>query len=206
MANLTPRTANVTRIFREASDSHMARGLAWYADANEVATALAVKNGVSVDVAAGVIAALSPLNGWGSNVNLAARFLATPGGLTSGYMGLGLSKARAIVAGADIVSTLNGDKISNFYRCIAAAGETDAVCIDRHALSLAVNTRYSEGNLPRVKGKAYAAIADVYKRATPILSREFGPLHAAQIQAVTWLAWRARFWSDGAFDSHAAVA
>lgn len=194
-----PSARNVTRIFRQASELHVKSGLAWYADAMRVAETLAGDYGIRNDQAAGILAALSPLHSWGANVALADRFLA--GTRDSGYLSVGLAKARAILAGSDILDTLGSEKISNFYLCIVAGGRTDAVCIDRHAMDIAVNRRMSGSTRPKLKGARYAAFQAPYIRAAEIISRETGAdWYAAQVQAVTWRAWRARFWSEGAFD------
>lgn len=200
-----PLTRNITRLFREATPEQIIAGADWYTDAHNVADALAVRYGVTLEVAAGVLAALSPLQSWGANVNLAARFLAA-GGLTEGYLGVGLAKARAILAGADIVATLKGSKIVNFYLSIVTKG-LEGVAVDRHAWSLAVNTRYSgEDTFPTITGKRYAATVSVYTRAAEILSKEYGmTLTPAQIQSVTWVLWRNKFWAEGAFDKHATI-
>jgi hypothetical protein len=199
---LTPSVRNITKLFRTATPEQIAVGADWYRDAHEIATALAVKNGTTVAIAAGVLAAVSPLQSWGANVNLAARILSTPGGLTAGYLGVGLAKARKILAGEDILATLNGNKIQNFYLGILTAGEA-GVCIDRHAWSLAVNHRYSEGNIPSLSGKRYGAAVAAYTRAAVILSKEYGmALTPAQVQSVTWTLWRNKFWAVGAFDKH----
>ena len=201
MAFKAPLTRHVTRLFRTATTEQIVAGADWYRDAHEVAAALAVKNDVTVDIAAGVIAALSPLNSWGSNVNLAARFLAA-GGLHAGYLSMGLAKGRAILAGAPIEATLNGDKIRNFYRSIITEG-AEGVCIDRHAYSLAANTRLPESGMPNLKGKRYEAVADCYRHAAKILSREYATAFtAAQVQSVTWTQWRRMWWAEGAFDGH----
>lgn len=192
-------TRNITRLFRSASPERLARGLAWYGDAREVATALAVKNDVSVATASGVIAALSPLNSWGANVNLAARLLAS-GGLTEGYLKVGLAKANAILAGSDPLDVLRSDKVRNFYLCIESGGDTGAVCVDRHAYSLAVDVRFEGETMPSLSAGRYAAVSAAYGRAAARLD-----VSAARVQAVTWLEWRARFWADGAFDRHTAV-
>jgi hypothetical protein len=198
-----PLTRHVTAVFRSATPAQIAGSLDWYADAHEIAHALAVKNGVSIETAAGVIAALSPMQGWGANVNLAARFLATPGGLTSGYLGLGLAKGRAILAGARPETVLTSSKIGAFYAGIVNAGETDTVCVDRHAYDIAVNRRHTDATRPKLSGKRYADVADKYVKAARILSRETGmPLYAAQIQSITWVTWRNRYWADGAFDGN----
>lgn len=200
---LTPKTANVTRVFRSATPEQIASAADWYADANRIAGVLADRYGVTINVAAGVIAALSPLNSWGANVNLAARFLATPGGLTSGYLSAGLAKARRILAGESPERVLTSNKVAAFYAGIISAGATDKVCIDRHAWSIAVNYRYPDGAIPKLTDKRYNEAQDAYRRAARILSREYGiDLSPAMTQSVTWVVWRARFWSEGAWDSH----
>lgn len=194
-----PQTRNITRLFRTATPTEIEAGADWYKDANRIASALALKNGVSIEIAAGVIAALSPLQSYGANINLASRFLATPGGLTSGYLGVGLAKGRAILSGADVEKTLKSQKITNFFRGILSAGKR-GVCIDRHAYALASNVR---GDTPNLNGKRYDQIAECYVRAARILSKEYDmPLTPAQVQAVTWTLWRRKFWSAGAFDKH----
>lgn len=201
VAYIAPQVRNITKLFRQADAETIQAGADWYQDAYEVAEALAKANNVSVDIVAGILAALSPLNAWGHNVNLAARFLAE-GGLHAGYLKANLAKARDILAGAPIIPTLSGEKVTNFYLSIITKG-AQGVCIDRHAYSLAVNTRFPEGDIPTLKGKRYAEVRDAYVRAARILSREYDiPLTPAQVQSVTWVVWRRKFWSEGAFDGH----
>jgi len=198
---IEPQTRNITRLFRQASISDISEGSRWYADAYEIADALATKYGYSVGVAAGVIAAVSPLQSWGANVNLAARILAH-GGLTSGYLSVGLNRAQRIIDGTPVLEVLTSPKVSNFYRSIVSAGK-DGVCIDRHAYSLAVNTRYTDGDIPSLTAKRYDAVADCYRRAAKILSAEYETyISPAQVQSVTWVLWRRKFWSENAFNSH----
>lgn len=201
--NTTPMTRHVLRVYRAATPEQHAAGLAWYDDAASVSYALAVANGHSVATAAGVIAATSPVNSWGSNVNLAARILAS-GDTSSGYLSSGLAKARAILDGARPLDVLSGEKVRNFYLCIALAGRhPDAVCVDRHAYDLAVNHRHTDATRPGLTPKRYALVAEVYRRAAVVASRESGRVVTpAQVQAVTWLAWRSRFWATGAYDQH----
>jgi len=196
-----PKTAHITRLFRTATPEQIDTAVNWYADAHEVASALAVKNGVWIGTAAGIIAACSPMLSWGANVNLAARLM-KEGGLTSGYLKSNLAKANRILAGEVPLDVLGGDKVRAFYLGIFHAGRTTAVCIDRHAWSLAVNHRYAEGNIPTLKGKRYAAAQEAYTRAARILSIEYGrDLTPPMVQSVTWVLWRAKFWAEGAFDN-----
>lgn len=196
---IAPSTRNVTRIFREATAEQVQAGMDWYADARRIAGVFADRYGVTVEIAAGVIAALSPLNSWGANLNLAARFL-DAGGLDAGYLKANLAKARAILAGAEIESTLSGLKVTNFYRSIVSAGR-EGVCIDRHAYCLATNDRAVSNDVPSLSPKRYAELVECYVRAAKILSRELGEaITPAVVQSVTWTVWRNKWWSAGAFD------
>lgn len=201
VAYIEPQTRNITRIFREATAEQVQAGADWYADARGIAGALATQHNVTVETAAGILAALSPMQSWGANVNLAERFLKA-GGLHDGYLKANLAKARNILAGADPLAELGGDKVRNFYLSIITEG-AEGVCIDRHAYSLAVNMRFPEGDIPGLKGKRYAQVVETYVRAARILSKEYGiTLTPAQVQSVTWVIWRRKFWSEGAFDQH----
>lgn len=195
----SPSVRNITRVFRTATPEEVQAGADWYADARRIAGVYAERYGVTVEVAAGVIAALSPLNSWGNNLNLAARFLEA-GGLDAGYLKANLAKARAILAGAPILPTLSGLKVSNFYLSIVSGGQS-GVCIDRHAYALAANDRAASNEIPSLSPKRYAEYVDAYTRAAKILSRESGTtITPAQVQSVTWTLWRRMWWAEGAFD------
>lgn len=201
----TPNVRNITRLFRTATTAQIVAGTEWYADAHEVATALAVKNGVTIEVSAGVLAAVSPLNSWGANVNLAGRILAAKGHAVGGGLPANIAKANAIILTGDALSILSGDKVRNFYLSIVTRG-AEGVTIDRHAWSLAVNHRYAEGNIPSLKGKRYTLAVDAYTRAARILSAEYeAEVTPAQVQAVTWVLWRAKYWAEGAWDAHESI-
>lgn len=200
-ATLTASTRNVTRVFRLASAEHRTAGLDWYAVANDTAKEFAATYGVTVEVAAGVIAATSPLNSWGANVKIARRMIQSGGTLDSGYLGVGLAKARRIMAGEDVLSVLTSDKVRAFYNNIVSRGMSADVTIDRHAFDIAVNVRHNDDTRPNIGKARYRETVEVYRRAARILSREAGEeISAAQVQAITWVAWRARYWSEGAFD------
>ncbi len=194
-------TRNITRVFREADADLIAEAIAWYSDARLIADALAAKHALPVHVVAGVLAALSPLNSWGNNVNLAARMLASGGTLDRGYLSANLAKARRIIAEGTI-DALGGLKVNNFYLSIITGG-ADGITIDRHAYCLAHNDRSVTNDIPKLSRKRYDEIADKYRRASVILSREYGmPLSPAVVQAVTWVVWRRKFWGAGAFDNY----
>jgi len=197
-----PSVRNLTRILRVSTPDEIQKGLDWYADAHNIASGLAVKYDCTVSAVSGIIAALSPLQGWGENISMAARFL-EHGGLRSGYLRRGLVAADSIYRLADPLAVLTGPKVRAFYLSILHAGETDAVCIDRHMWSAAVNTRYSEGTMPRVTERRSRLAQDAVRKAARIWSRETDiQLFPAQAQAIIWTNWRRRFWSEGAFDGY----
>lgn len=200
MANdtITPErvTRNITSVFRSGTAEQVAKGLAWYDVASDTAESFAGLYGVTFEVAAGVIAALSPNNSWGHNVRLAERFVAQ-GGLTEGYFKANLEKASRILAGEDIPTVLNGRKTTNFYRSIITRG-LDGITIDRHAWAIAVNQR---GATPSLSAARYGFAVAGYERAASRLAvTGEGDLTAAQVQAITWVIWRDRFWSAGAWE------
>lgn len=203
---LTPRVQHVTRVFRAATPIEIEEGAAWYTDANNIASAFAGKYGVTISQAAGVIAAVSPMLGWGTNVNLAGRILAAGGTLTTGGLTKNIAKANRIIAGEDPMAVFATSlKVRNFYLSIITKG-ADGVTIDRHAYDIAVNKRHTDDTRPGLTPKRYAEAQAVYTRAAEILSEETGvPLTAGQVQSVTWELWRRRFWAKGAFDGHTEI-
>lgn len=191
-------TRNVTSIFRSADDAQLADGLAWYATAADVAEQVAILTGRPFDVAVGVIAATSPRMGWGPNVKLASRILQT-GDTSRGYLKNGLRSAARILEGEDPLAVLTARKTANFYRAIVSRG-ADGIVIDRHALDIAHNFRI-EGDRPSPTERQYDAVAEHYRRAAVVLAKQgFPGITASQVQAVTWLTWRRRYWGAGAFD------
>lgn len=193
-------TRNVTRVFRSATDAEREEGRTWYARARATAETLAIVHGVTVETAAGVLAALSPQKGWGPNVDLAERSLEAREGI--GHTGANNAKVTAIIAGAEPLSVLGGDKVRAFYALIVSSGQTREVCVDRHAYSVAAGRFVPE--TPKLTPRQYDAVAETYRRAARILSRELGrEVPPAEVQAVTWVAWRHSLRRRGAFDSHA---
>ncbi len=193
--SLTPLVRRILSVYRSSTEAQIEAGLNWYSDALGISEDIADAWGLSTERVAGIIAALSPQNSYGANLNLARRFVASGGTLDRGYLGLGLGKARDIWNGADVVETLNAPKTVNFFRSIISGG-TEGVCIDRHAYALAYLTR---DELPKLTPKRYAFVASAYVRA----AERVQDATPAQVQAVTWVTWRQRYWSEGAFDPRA---
>ncbi len=199
---LTPHTRNVTRVARVAL-MRRASATNWYADARALCVRIAEEHAVPLHVVVGIVAALSPRLGWGPNVRLARRMLASGGTLASGALSNNLRKAREIYAGADPLDVMTAPKTANFYRAILTMG-ADGIVIDRHAYDVAVGKRHTDAERPGMTPKQYEAVAECYRRAAIILSDETGEtLSPSMIQALTWVEWRRRFYADGAFDGGA---
>ena len=202
---LTPNVRNITRVFRTADAYQIESAAQWYSDAYEVAEAFAAKYSMTVEATAAVIAVLSPMNAWGNNVNLAARILAQGGHAAGGGLPANIAKANRIILGESPETVVGGRKVTNFYRSILTKG-AEGLTVDRHAFDIAVNVRHTDADRPGISKGMYAAVTDAYGRAARILSREYGiPLTAGQVQSVTWMTWRARYWAPGAFDAHAVI-
>lgn len=178
-----PSTANVLSVYSNASAEAIREGLSWYLRAFHFSRELDPQNPRR---AAGIIAALSPMNGWDNNKRKAAQLYAQNGDGAGCGMGNNVRKAVAIYNGADPLDVLGGDKVRAFFSTIDNPwGFSDPV-IDRHAFDIAVGKvtdDKSRGMLSR-KGM-YHTFAECFVEAARIAG-----ISASQMQAVTWIAWR----------------
>lgn len=187
---MTPLTRRATMEFRRATASQTETGRRWYVEAHGIARDQAEEHGVTIEVASGVLAAMSPRLGWGPNVMIAERMLASRGTLDRGALGRSLQQARHIYHGTEPLLVLGGPKTRAFYSAILTAGESTDPVIDRHAWDMLTGERQA----PPPTAKQYVTAAERMSRAASILDET---VHV--VQAVTWLAWRSRFWSKSAF-------
>ena len=196
-------TRNILAVYDLATTGERVEGMEWYARANRVAADIASAHGISLETAAGVIAALSPNNRWERNIVDAENVIRaySIGGAeeaenvkvcTYGKM---RTKAIQILEATSIVdhaSILNGRKITAFYECII--GRLDAVCVDGHAYSIWFGDRLTMKQVPNIGKKLYAEIVSDYVEAARILSEPgtlgVGTGSAFEVQAITWCAWR----------------
>lgn len=171
---------NILTIYREASASQIARGIAWYADAHTFALSL------SKDIleSAGVIAALSPRIRWERNMVLAARLYVE--GFASGTLTNNCRKAERIYNGEQCYAVLRGNKVRAFAATIINPSETQHVVIDRHALDVAIGRAASKQERAMLTNNGvYESLEALYRRAASIAG-----IPATQMQAITWLVWR----------------
>jgi hypothetical protein len=180
----------ILRIYNRASEAEREEGLAWYAVAHSTAIRLASRYSVSHEQAAGVIAAVSPMNPWDRNVSMAELILSenyNGRAVERGYLQWGLNKARMILhRGCSPWEALTSQKVRAFFECILYNGITDTVCVDRHALSIVMGGMCPPAE-QGITPKQYGAISAAYVEAAARIG-----LPAAQVQAITWVAWRNR--------------
>lgn len=181
---MVPTTPKVLRVFAAATRQQRREGVGWYRHAHGVAASL----DSDVVRAAGVIAALSPRVSWPRNVELAGR--AYTEGKASGTLGRSCKAADAILAGAHPAYVLNGPKVRAFFTLILDPTDEHTVCVDRHAIDVAVGHRLVEAERTEKfsleRRGLYERFARCYRRA----GAQLGIL-PSQVQAVTWVTWRA---------------
>lgn len=189
---------NILAVFDQATDAEVSQGIAWYATARRECKVLAVRHNVSLDVAVGVVAALSPNNRWERNLGNADALLAA-------YMAgdhvesVSVSTYHAMRAKAWSVldttmgrtqdsrelirSVLKGPKIVCFFANIL--GENTCT-IDGHARNIAYGERLSLSGSKFTIGKAeYKKLQECYEDAGVCVG-----LKAYEVQAITWVTWR----------------
>lgn len=185
---------NILAVFFSASEAEICEGREWYSNANEYASALALKYNIHVESAAGIIAALSPNNRWSRNLIDAEALIkvcasgGNPEDVKVATFNKNKAKAIAILQGEDPFHVLGGRKVCAFFQCIMGV---DAVCVDGHAYSIWLGQRVATTKTPSIGAKLYEQIANDYRKATEqinnITGQHFTP---AQVQAVTWVVWR----------------
>lgn len=184
---LPTSTGGLVALFRQATGAELDYGLSWYAGAHAWCADVAASHRISVDLVAGVTAALSPRCEWNLNKRRAVELIET--GDTYGLQ-LGRGKAKRIMAGESPADVLGGPKTLAFYDCLSRPFTSDAVAIDRHAIDAAVGAVTSDKDRKLILGRkgGYERIADLYIAA----SRQLG-LRPHVVQAVVWVVWRNRY-------------
>lgn len=165
--------------------------------------------------AAGVVAVLSPRLAWRKNVEYAQlAYIVRAAIEREAHRGLRLvtddvkaaifagmiptlnanaRKAYRILSGEDPEVVLGGPKVTAFYWTIVDPSDPRSVVVDRHAIAIAYNRPLSDDETSKALGSAkrYGAVAEMYRRAAAIITRELGEFWSpAQVQATTWTYWR----------------
>lgn len=176
---------NIIQVFRNCTEGDIHDGLNWYPRANLIARQIAENNAI---VGAGVIAALSPNLNWDINVSLAREILKTK--IYTGHYRNTLEKAKRIINGENPLTVLHGWKTVNFYDCILNSGNTNSVCIDRHAIAICLGRPATDRERRELRAtnsglQKYNRYADAYRSVSLELN-----IKPSQLQAITWVSWR----------------
>ena len=184
MLTLNSIVNNILSVYERADKSFKND---WYSEANMFASHLAVMYDIPITIVCGIIAALSPIKTWEQNKLITETFLRTG---KAKHVKLFQEKAEAIYASDGDVTTiaeiLNGRKITAFFLNILTPNCSNAITIDRHALSIILGYSVSDKQYRGITATQYEFMVSAYhlagKRAgiSPIL-----------MQSITWQQWRA---------------
>jgi len=185
---------NIRVVFRAAHSVEVKHGISWYRRANKLCFDWSVQYGIPEELAAHILAALSPNSRWEENVRDARSLIREeiemlPRVHRFRTYGANVEKARRMVSlwreGLDWKQVLRGNKVTAFARNIALPAEDSSVTVDFHALSVAYGYRFTASNCPRISDTLYREVSAAY---TAVARLEGLRMH--ELQAVTWLAWK----------------
>lgn len=191
---------NILAVYFQASKIDTIEGEQWYANAHQIAVRISDEFGLPINTVAGVIAALSPNNKWEGNI-IDAENLIKAYSFEIKYPKVAtfsLNKAKAITilerklsSHSDIEQVLSGNKVIAFYQQIATNAKCDVVTVDGHAYNIWNGSATALDEVPGISNKLYATVSEDYREAAKIINKVQGMNYsAAQIQAITWVAWR----------------
>lgn len=171
---------NVLSVFDRATPAQYDEGMTWYNDTHDMAVTL----GGDAWRGAGVIAAYAANVKWPRTVFMATESLRT-GIAYPGYLGNMVWQAQRILDGEHALDVLTGQKVRAFCAAIATNGESDIATIDRHAHDIAIG-RVCRDDERKIGKRLFRTMSNHYVQA----ALEVG-VRTAQIQAITWVRWRA---------------
>jgi len=173
----------------------------WYLEANKWAVEVSefllsfTGQNVSVQQVLGVVSALSPMQEWNKNKEIAIELIMTG---NTGYMERGKQKARDILSipyvyhslmspaqiDDKIQTILNGEKTKTFYENMVYPTRSGGVTVDRHAISIAIG-HIADDKEQSISGAVYTFIENCYIMTAETLG--LAPLH---LQSITWQTWK----------------
>ena len=167
----------------------------WYQEANEWAVEVSEflfkfsGRRISVQQVLGVVSALSPMQEWNKNKEIAIDLIMTG---DTGYMERGKQKARDILnlpsvvicIDTEIKSILNGEKTKTFYENMVYPTRSSGVTVDRHAISIAIG-HIADDKEQSISKDVYTFIEKCYIMTAETLG--LAPLH---LQSITWQTWK----------------
>lgn len=188
---MIPYRSNIERVLGLATADEIADGLIAYRMQHGIARVIhRVYGTLSLSHAAGLIAALSPLNNWDDNVTDA--FAMARWGRDGGDVpivrttGLHRERARRIAAGELPDVVLAGRKVTTFWKLTVDPERDDTgLAIDRHLAAIAAGRVMTEHETSRLLLREYSAIENAYLD----VALQHG-MRGWQAASVAWYAWR----------------
>jgi hypothetical protein len=178
------------RLANETNSTSLVEGMEWYRNARAFCHTLRRQFACTLDQAVGVVAALSPGTNWERNKVDAVNTCRDGIKATVTTYGPNLRKATDILSSdTGALSILGGSKVRSFFHCILHGDRSRHVCLDRHAVRVALPWVATDKQAATVLGwaRAYDVISDAYRDAADILG-----IAPHQLQAVTWCEYRNR--------------
>ena len=196
-SQLSHNAREIVAKFTLATSQEVQLGCDWYPSALAIASRIGAKYGLRAELAAGVIAALSPNNRWERNIVDAEAIIKcwAAGGTRTDMLNVkvctyGKMKAKAVdmlTRDIPIVEILNGKKLIEFFNCITNP-ELNDVCIDGHAYSVWFGQRLTMKEVPAIGKRLRSQIKNDYRDATFFINEELDTAYTpADIQAITWV-------------------
>jgi hypothetical protein len=195
---------NIVEHYNSATEHEKAFGHSWYDDAHHLTKHVANDTGTPMHTAAGIVGNHSPQNSWASNIHDAARVMRGKKGIGGTGSGIFASHSQRkaddrMLGGEHYESVMKGHKIRAFTHLIEHGGNKDPnkphVVIDRHAAAVAHGDRITDNGYKHGLGglsskKLYNSYEQHYHNAAKAINAAnpgAEPVHAHQVQAVTWL-------------------
>lgn len=170
---------NIMEIYEQHTLDDLVKGKEWYSEAHSFAVSLSNQYGISVMVACGIIAALSPQKEWNLNKIIANLYFQE----IYKHTGTQIQKCRNIEkckTVEEINEVLGGLKTINFFNNIYDPRNPDYVCIDRHIAKVATGM-----DIEAVNKKQYELIKSVYI----CLAKKLGIL-PVDLQSICWVTYK----------------
>jgi hypothetical protein len=176
---VSPDVSNIIASYLRATPAMIIDGITWYPRARDFCLTL----DENLPKAAAIVAVISANTSWKANMTLARKAYA--GDLSVGFPDK-VRKVTRIMAGESPETVVSGQKVESFYACILNPDANMPAVIDRHAYDIAVNVKH--GDKRPTMGKAtYAEFQNAYAEAAELTS-----VTIPQLQAITWVEWKAR--------------
>ncbi len=177
----------IALVITKAREEEVASGASWYQDVHEQCERFAEEFDITMEAAAGIVAALSPRLGWADNLSRARDLMS---GREISSLGYALDDARRIMAGKTVAEVLfdpsrSNFKVRAFFSNIYSPEESPDVTIDRHMWALLFDTRGISDTLLKFSQAEYRYAEEVFRE-----SARFAGYRPCQIQAIAWVVWR----------------